>query len=315
MYQKPKLLSFDLVAGMILLSLLTVLWSTVRALSLVQAEDFSLNIKPPSKSAAATIPQPDKEALLQQNKDELASALDQVLAKFVKAEPNDFGIYIKHLPSGVVSQSAGDEQFITASMYKPFAAIDTLKLVDKGQLSLSQVIAEDGRTVEQCVWDAITVSDNPCGHALLNVSGLATNQGLSRLKADGFDSTDMRSEYPVSTAADVAKLFQHLYEADLLKPASNRLLLDALKNQKVNNRLPLGLPDDVKLAHKTGDLEGYAHDGGIVYSQITGDYLIVVMSGPDSSRLLDTRYARFGDLTKSIHQVMVKYGPSVFESS
>jgi beta-lactamase class A len=116
----------------------------------------------------------------------------------------------------------------------------------------------------------------------------------------------MRGLYPVSTAGDIAKLFSHIYRGDLLKPASNDYLLDALKNQTVNNRLPTGLPAGVSLAHKTGDLEGSAHDGGIVYSQTTGDYIVVVLSAADpSGRILAERYARFGDLTRDIHQLFV----------
>ncbi len=52
-----------------------------------------------------------------------------------------------------------------------------------------------------------------------------------------------------------------------------------MKDQRINNRLPAGLPAGTSIAHKTGDLDGYVHDAGIVYGPKT-DYLIVMTSGP-----------------------------------
>jgi beta-lactamase class A len=48
----------------------------------------------------------------------------------------------------------------------------------------------------------------------------------------------------------------------------------------VNDRLPVGLdPDVASIAHKTGNLDGFVHDAGIV---TTPDrrYVIAVLSGP-----------------------------------
>jgi beta-lactamase class A len=43
--------------------------------------------------------------------------------------------------------------------------------------------------------------------------------------------------------------------------------------------LPVGLPAGTVIAHKTGDLDSFTHDAGIVYGPKT-NYLVVVMSGP-----------------------------------
>jgi beta-lactamase class A len=40
-------------------------------------------------------------------------------------------------------------------------------------------------------------------------------------------------------------------------------MIDILKKQQCNNKFPKFLPEDYKLAHKTGDLPGVEHDVGI----------------------------------------------------
>ena len=54
-------------------------------------------------------------------------------------------------------------------------------------------------------------------------------------------------------------------------------MLEVLKRQQINDRLPSGLPSDATVAHKTGNLPGIAHDAGIVYTP-TGPRIVVVLT-------------------------------------
>ncbi len=74
-------------------------------------------------------------------------------------------------------------------------------------------------------------------------------------------------------------MFDRLYSGTLVSPSSSQRFMDLLKDQRVNNRLPQGLPAGTVIAHKTGDLDGVVHDAGIVYGPKT-DYIVVVTSGP-----------------------------------
>jgi len=311
MWTKQKLPAFDVVAGTLLISLAAVLWSMIQVLSLVQPANFSVDFNEPVQVAAT-------EPEIGETDSKLAAMagfeqeLGEVLSDFASLEPNDYGLYVKHLSSGVASGFGGDQEFITASLYKPFAAVEALKLVDQRELSLAQAVAEDGRTLKACIWDSITVSDNLCGRALLNVTGLANDSGQKLLKSQGYKHTDMRGWYPVSTARDIARLLINIYQGKNLSPASQKLLMDALLSQKVDNRWPAKLLPGSKLAHKTGDVSGYVHDAGIVMNDKAGDYVIVVLSGPDDSgRLLDQRYSRFGQLLKDVNRTILKYAPLV----
>jgi beta-lactamase class A len=122
----------------------------------------------------------------------------------------------------------------------------------------------------------ITISDNGCGVALGDILGWG-GQNAS-LRSNGYTGTNLATPQQTS-ARDVATLFERVYRGTLNSPNANAAFLGLLKNQQVNNRLPLGLPGGTVFAHKTGDLDGYLHDAGIVYGPKT-DYLVVVMGSP-----------------------------------
>jgi beta-lactamase class A len=86
----------------------------------------------------------------------------------------------------------------------------------------------------------------------------------------------------VASAKDVGLLLEHLYNATLMSPNATNRFTDLLKQQRVNDRFPTGLPSGTVIAHKTGDFLGYTHDAGIVYGAKT-DFEVVVMSGPWNS--------------------------------
>lgn len=310
MLTKQNTAIFDVLIFALVASVLFGVWSFSRSLALVVplanqgVPSVTIDTQVPVAQALAPI------SLREENMSAFKTQLNQVLADFTKAEPNKYGIVVQHLGSGVSVSSAPKDIFISASLYKPFAAVLALKLVDQGKLNLDAPLRlADGRTVRECVEDSITVSDNPCGHALLSATGSKDSGVLAKLRADGYLQTDLTGLYPVTSAQDVTLLFEHIYKGDLLSKNSNQLLLNALKNQQVNDRLPIGLSNDAVVAHKTGDLEGAVHDAGIVYSAQSGDYIITVLSGPDDSgRNLLGRYARFGELMNSVHELMIKHG-------
>lgn len=310
MFLKTNTVIFDVLVMALVVSVAFGTWTISRALALVvplsDSSSGSIQFDTSVSLSEALSP----EVLRQEQIEQFKAQLSAVVTEFAQNEPNEYGIVVKHLGTGETIGTSATSTFISASLYKPFAAVMALKLVDQGKLSLDTPLSLAGRrSVRQCVIDTISVSDNPCGHALISISGADTPSGLAQLRADGYGQTDLGSLYPVTTAQDVARLFEHIYVGDLLSPASNQLLLDALKDQRVNNRLPKGL-NGASIAHKTGDLEGAAHDAGIVYSNQTGDYIIAVLSGPDDNgRNLLGRYERFGDIMESVHQLMLRYGP------
>lgn len=69
----------------------------------------------------------------------------------------------------------------------------------------------------------------------------------------------------VATPADLNRLLAMVAKKEILSAASCDLILDILRRQHYNSRLPLLLPEGTKVAHKTGTVNGVVNDAGIIY--------------------------------------------------
>ena len=99
------------------------------------------------------------------------------------------------------------------------------------------------------------------------------------LKAN--DLTESFLENPSrTTPADLALFFEKLYNGQLSSPEGTRQILDVLKKQTLNDKLPKYLPEKIDIAHKPAEIDYLTHDAGLVFSA-RGDYVIVVMSESD----------------------------------
>ncbi len=183
---------------------------------------------------------------------------------------------VKDLKTGQSATVASDQTITSASLYTLFVAHGIYRLIDTGKLSLSSNVPGASSNVGDCLAAMITVSDNTCGEAMEAMLG--SSKYTPTLAQYGFTHT--RFDYPtVTSAGDVATLYERLYNGTLLSPNTSQQFLNLLKDQRVNNRLPQGLPTGTVFAHKTGDVLGFVHDAGIVYGPKT-DYLVAVMTGP-----------------------------------
>jgi beta-lactamase class A len=86
---------------------------------------------------------------------------------------------------------------------------------------------------------------------------------------------------PTITALDVALFLEKLYNGKVVSEEASKKMITVMIDQKKNERIPKYLPTGTKVAHKTGELDGVAHDAGIVFSQ-AGDYIIVLLSDSDN---------------------------------
>jgi len=221
----------------------------------------------PASAVAAVTPAPTPQK----------SGLQQILDDFAAANPGKFGIVVKDLTTGETAGVSAERQIASASLYKLFVAQRIYQRIDLGQLDYGTAAGGGtGRTVDGCLTVMINVSDNACGWALGGgiLGWGAQNQALA---IEGYNETNLATPQKTS-AADVAKLFERLYSGTLLSTNSSQRFLGLLKDQRVNNRLPKGLPAGTVIAHKTGDLNDVVHDAGIVYGPKT-NYIVVVTSG------------------------------------
>lgn len=92
---------------------------------------------------------------------------------------------------------------------------------------------------------------------------------------DAVSSAD--GAYDLTTAADMAHLFEQLLSGTVISQADSADMLTLLSEQQINDRLPADLPPGTKVAHKTGDLDALMHDVGVIYAP-HGPIVVVVMT-------------------------------------
>ncbi len=79
-----------------------------------------------------------------------------------------------------------------------------------------------------------------------------------------------------STAREMGRLFAMLAAGELVSKDASALMIDILKKQQVDNRIPRDLGDDVEVAHKTGDGQPWvANDAGVLW--IKGQPVVLVI--------------------------------------
>ncbi|HVW31497.1 MAG TPA: serine hydrolase [Acidimicrobiia bacterium] len=207
------------------------------------------------------------------------AGLGPAIDGFLAGAPVPFSVVSRMLPDGPEVARSADRTVLSASLYKLFVARELVRRIHAGTLDRAAPAGPTGRTAGDCLRAMIVVSDNLCGvWGLGEVGGGRLDAVLAR---DGYPGTTLASPQQ-TTAADVARFFERARAGTLLGPggeAATAELFGLLRDQQVNDRLPVGLPAGTPIAHKTGDRRHWAHDAGIITAP-GGDVLLVVLSGP-----------------------------------
>jgi beta-lactamase class A len=148
--------------------------------------------------------------------------------------------------------------------------------------TILRVLQPDHRlTLRELGGVALATSDNPAADHLLRVVGpdrvarLLTACGCRDTRLEvGFADAELGAagRRNVTTADDQARLLRRVHG----EPAW-RGVVTALASSMRNTRLPLLLPDDLVVAHKTGTLLGVTNDAGILYGEAV-DLVIAVLT-------------------------------------
>ena len=200
-----------------------------------------------------------------------------------------FGFVVLDLTDWTRCSYEADEVFITASLYKLVVLAEAYRQQEQGSFSFEEPIAvvrpphpddaEAGvRTVTMSSAEAarqmIQVSDNNTAEALRIRLDEPTVAALpARL---GMPNTILGDDF-TTTPSDIAHYFTQLNAGRLISSESDAAMLELLLGQQVNDRIPWFLPDDLAIAHKTGRLDRFAHDAGIVYAP-GGPFLLVLLT-------------------------------------
>lgn len=197
----------------------------------------------------------------------------------------------------------------SASMIKIFILATLYDEEQKGQLTDNQVYTLTAAdqvggagslqgyspgtvlTVSKLAEHMITESDNTATNILIDIIGMERiNQyiqdhgyGDTRLQRKMMDDRAVqegRENY--TSAQDLGTIFTLIYQGKCVSPAYDQKMVDLLLRQEDTECFPAALPD-TKIAHKTGELVGAYHDGGIIYSDY-GNYILCVLTDQQQNR-------------------------------
>ncbi len=210
-----------------------------------------------------------------------------------------YAISVKNLNTGE-NYSLNENKIYTAgSLYKLWTMAMVYQQIEAGVIKEDDILSEDITTLNKSfnissdsaeltegtitlsIKDAlnqmITISHNYA--AMLLTKKVKLFQVAKFLEKYGFDKSSVGKDgdLPETTSSNISLFFEKLYVGELGNPENTAKMIDLLKNQKLNNKLPKLLPEDTVIAHKTGEIDYLTHDAGIVYSP-KGDYIIVVLS-------------------------------------
>jgi beta-lactamase class A len=116
-------------------------------------------------------------------------------------------------------------------------------------------------------------------------------RSLDRMRAGEYNyagaawSDQAGSGNDLTTPREMAALCDAIEQGIGLSASARDGVIDIMKRQKFNDRIPAGLPENIDVAHKTGSIKGVRNDAGIVYPPHGQPYVISLFS----KRLEDER--------------------------
>jgi beta-lactamase class A len=255
-----------------------------------------VNVSVKAAGVTATIPQatffipamnPLKFYVFKKQPEKLSEILDKYAAKF----PGTLGVYIYNLNTHQEAFINPDERFPSASLYKLGIMYSIYKLGFEKKLDLNKP------EIKNNLSDMITFSSNEAAYYLVN--NYATwNKVTSDLQKIGLKNTSLNQDPPFTTPRDIGSLLSLIADGKALNLEASVSMLDLMSKQTKNDRIPVLLPKDLIIAHKTGELDDVRHDAGIIVGP-NNDTIVVLMSkgstNPEAVKPI------MSDLTKEIY--------------
>ena len=249
-----------------------------------------------------------------------------------------FGVAFHHLGSGETFVLNEHERFHAASTMKVPVMMTFFEAIDSGAKRLDEPVevrnefhsiiddsvyaldpAEDGdpdlyqavgqtRPLEEMIRHMIVRSSNLATNLLIERIGAPNVNDLMR-RIEAYDFRVLRGVEDqkafdagmnnISTAHDLRLALEAILDGETL-PGSSERMIDILKAQEFNEKIPAGLPRGTPVAHKTGDIAGIHHDAAIVFPPGEKPYVLVVLTaGFQDQREADRAIA---DISRAVWQ-------------
>ena len=146
----------------------------------------------------------------------------------------------------------------------------------------------------------IEQSDNTAAHLLGNIV-IGLPQIQKQIEDWDLLQTDMVNNK--TSAKDMALLLRKIYKGEITSRPYTLEMLEFMNKTDFEERIPTGIPRDVKTYHKTGDEIGKIHDAAIVELP-NKPYILVVLS----SEIKDEEKAKqtIAQISRNVYEFMKK---------
>jgi beta-lactamase class A len=231
----------------------------------------------------------------------LASRLDQALS----GVDGHVGVAVKDLGSGRGAVLDGNTELQSASLYKlpVLYTVFQLGLSMSEELTINEdALSYDSGTMElgpgetlsvaELLERMVTLSDNTSAVMLGGRVGAPNID--ANLAALGMTTTHYSLERMTTSALDMLHLTELMADGKAVSPAASADMVHLMLRQRVNDRLPRLLSDDVQVAHKTGNLPGVVNDVGILYGPNSTVAVAALVSDTTDETAAATAIAQIG---------------------
>ncbi len=220
--------------------------------------------------------------------EKLAARIHKILAE----QDGQWGVAVRDLGNDGSLFINEDQLFSAASIIKIPIMMEAYYQAEQGVFSLDDVLTLHADeivggcgvlqgmhtglqlTIRDTVVLMITVSDNTATNMMIELVGIdAVNR---RMQALGAEKSILRRKLMMPelarkgiknelTAKDVLMFLDVLAKGAYISDKACEDMLGILKLQQLNHKIPLLLPEDAIVAHKTGEDDKITHNAGVIY--------------------------------------------------
>lgn len=224
----------------------------------------------------------------------LREQLDAILADYPETT---IEVVVRSLVAGEHISINGDEPMTAASTAKLLTALMYLDTVERGEKSLDGTIGP--YPARSQLEQLIRQSNNDSWDLFISSVGFSKHNRFAR--DIGMRSYEAKEN--TMSAEDMAVLLTHIYQRDLLSAQNMDLLMSFMYDTNEERFIPPAVPTGVNVYHKTGILEGYVHDGGIIDDGKNPFILVIFTEHP--SQDYDDRVIVFRRITRAVTAVLI----------
>jgi beta-lactamase class A len=193
----------------------------------------------------------------------------------------------------VYKQAAAGKFFLTDSIIvkNEFKSIVdgrlySMDIAGDSDEGLYQVIGQH-MTIQALVYNMITYSSNLATNILIDL--VSAKQVMEIMREMGAKDIQVlrgvedskafqKGLNNTTTADDLMLIFEKLAQGKVINKETSQQMIQVLLDQQFKDIIPLYLPKEIKVAHKTGSITAVEHDSGIVYLPDGKKYVLVLLS-------------------------------------